>query len=225
MPDKYQILNMNNLKVAAFDWDNTLALSRDAIVRSINDVLAKYGLGDWSKVESLRNPDLSFKDNFSLIFADKAQEAYELYSNIYMQKTALLTKAPLYASEVLQYLRENNVYIVLVTNKERKLLEFELPLLYKKDYFTRIVCGHEALRDKPSPEQLIYAVNGLVDVINTDNVWMIGDSPMDSSCALKCNARAIRIGSPIWKTTEQVDEKIDYFSDFADFLHFIKGSK
>jgi len=225
VPDKHKTLNTTNLKAVAFDWDNTLALSHEALVRSVNVVLAVYGMGDWETVKEKRNPILSFRDNFPLIFGRKANEAYELYRQVYMQKAAELISAPECATEVLQYLLNKNIKIVLVTNKDRALLEYELPLLYPQEWFTRIVCGHEAPHDKPNPEQLIYALDGLVPEISEESVWMVGDSTIDSTCALSCDAKAIRIGEPIWdiKCEDETNEKITFFADFAKLLKALKG--
>ena len=54
-------LNIKNLKIAVFDWDNTLAESRTALVYSINQVLKEYGLNDWETEKKKRNNDLSFR--------------------------------------------------------------------------------------------------------------------------------------------------------------------
>ena len=45
MQTKYD-LNIKNLKIVVFDWDNTLAESRTALIYAINQVLAEYGLKD-----------------------------------------------------------------------------------------------------------------------------------------------------------------------------------
>ena len=76
-------LSIKDLRVAAFDWDNTLAYIREALVFSINKVLPLYGLPCWDIVKTLRDRNLSFRDNFPRIFGDKAHEAYEKYRIIY----------------------------------------------------------------------------------------------------------------------------------------------
>ena len=42
-----QGVSIDKLQVAAFDWDNTLAYSREALVYSINHILPLYNLPDW----------------------------------------------------------------------------------------------------------------------------------------------------------------------------------
>lgn len=215
-------LSTKGLKIAAFDWDNTLAGSREALVYSINQVLPQYGLPDWEVVKNKRDRSLSFKDNFPLIFGKDAEEAYAKYSSIYKKNVRRLIKLPKGTLDVLQFLKRKKVKIVIVSNKDRELFEFESPFLYNEKIFTRIVCGHEAQRDKPYPEQLEFATLGLVDEITPQKVWMIGDSPMDSKCALAAGAKAIRIGRPIWGTADDEESAdIIYVDDFQQLYNLL----
>ncbi len=216
-------LSLISLEVAVFDWDNTLAMSRGALVCSVNKVLAEFGLDDWDKVQHLRDRNLSFRDNFPRIFGSRSEQAYARYREVYRENVASLIKAPEMAVEVLRYLQNKGIENIIVSNKDRLLLDFELPLLYDRTLFSRIVCGHEAKRDKPYPEQLWYGVDGLVSKVSTDNVWMIGDSPMDSNCALSAGAKAIRIGQPIWGCDDvcEKQKEILFFADFVDFYRAI----
>ena len=216
-------MNISELKVAAFDWDNTLALSHDALIYCVNIVLEEFGLPLWDVVKYKRNKNLSFRDNFPRIFGDKAEAAYSRYRQVYLQYVDNMISAPTYAEETLNLLHDRGVKIVIVSNKDRLLLEHELPLLYKPQIFQNIVCGHEALRDKPYPEQLQFAVTDLVDEINYKKVWMIGDSEMDSSCANACGVTAIRIGLPIWEDKLEPQKDALFFANFSEFYRFLKG--
>ena len=170
-------LSITELQTAAFDWDNTLAYSREALVFAINKILPQYNLPQWDEVKQKRNRRLSFRDNFPL---------------------------------------------VIVSNKDRQLFDFEQHFLYSADLFDKVVCGHEAVQDKPSAEQLRYAVKGYVSKISENNVWMIGDSPMDSECALAAGAKAIRIGEPIWGTADTTENtNILFFKNFEMFYNVL----
>lgn len=219
-------LSIKNLRVAAFDWDNTLAYSKEALVFSINKVLPLYNLPCWDIVKTRRDRNLSFRDNFPRIFGDKADEAYEKYRIIYKENAKNFLKKPTDAVNVLNFLHNDSVKIVIVTNKDRELLDFELPFLYDTSLFTKIVCGHEALKDKPDAEQLRFAVTGLVNEIAPQTVWMIGDSPMDSSCALSAGAKAIRIGQPIWEVPNDTENsEILFINNFTTLYDLLKEQK
>lgn len=218
-----QGVSIDKLQVAAFDWDNTLAYSREALVYSINQILPLYNLPEWETVKQLRNRNLSFRDNFPRIFGSKADEAYEKYRVVYKNNAERFLKKPDKAQDVLELLKQRGVKIVIVSNKDRMLFDFELPFLYDIALFDKVVCGHEAQKDKPYPEQLEFAVKNFVQKINADKVWMIGDSPMDSMCALSAGAKAIRIGKPIWGADDD-DKNSDilFIDDFKMFWQMLK---
>ena len=210
-------LNVSNLKAVVFDWDNTLAQSRDALVASVNVVLKKYDLPSWDEVKSKRNNNLSFEDNFPIIFGKNAHKAYQLYRQIYVQIVPNLIKRTRYAYPVLNFFKKRNIPICLMTNKDRYLLDFEMPLLFEAEYFSYIVCGHEAAYNKPHPEHLIQTLKPFLPNIKMQNVWVIGDSPQDSDCACSCGAKAIRIGADLWEEDKNTDKNCLFFDSFVDF--------
>ena len=223
-----QQLNISKLKYVLFDWDNTLAESRTSLVYAVDKVLANYGLPCWEVSKEKRNRNLSFKDNFPLIFGDKAKEAYEEYREIYKQivvnKITTFDKVP----EVIKFFLEHKVRLIIMTNKERCLLEYELPLLFEKNNFYKIVCGHEAPADKPDGQHALYALKGLLkpEEINRDNVWIIGDSPQDSSVALSIGALPIRINKSIWGDgIQEKDSRIIWVENFSKLLKLLKLAK
>lgn len=218
-----QGVSIDKLQVAAFDWDNTLACSREALVYSINQILPLYNLPDWDVVKQQRNRNLSFRDNFPRIFGVQAEEAYERYRIVYKNNAKRFLKRPDKAQDVLLLLKQHKVKIAIVSNKDRELFDFEMPFLYDSSLFDAVVCGHEAQKDKPYPEQLEFAVKGLINEINSDKVWMVGDSPMDSMCALSAGAKAIRIGKPIWGADDN-DKNSDilFIDDFKMFWQMLK---
>ena len=120
------------------------------------------------------------------------------------------------AKEVLQFFHNHQIPVTVVSNKDRELLEDELPRLFDPLLFDTIVCGHEAPRDKPAPQQLQFAVQKYVGAsdITPDNVWMIGDSLMDSECGLAAHAQPILIGKPIWHNVTEVSYKIWHYDNF-----------
>jgi len=213
------MLDTSKLKYVLFDWDNTLVESRSALVAAINHVLSQYHLPVWEKIRHLRDNNLSFKDNFPNLFGTKATEAYDMYRNIYLQIMPQKIKVYPYVEQILDLLKNKNIHFYVVSNKERILLEKEKHLLLPTHDFRKIVCGHEAVADKPSPEQIFYALQDDISAkdITPEKVWVVGDSPMDSQAALAANALPIRVGRSIWGDEGDPDNKIVYFNDFKEF--------
>ncbi len=212
-------LNLKELKAAVFDWDNTLAESRTALVYCVNQVLQEYNMPEWNIVKAKRDNTLSFRDNFPRIFGDKAEEAYEKYTKIYLQNVSKMITTFPKTLEVLQFLKSRDVKIMVMSNKDRKLLDYELPLLFNPALFDNVVCGHEAIKDKPHSEHLFWTLKDVFtpQQINRQNVWVVGDSPQDSACAKNAGALPIRIGKSIWEDETNDTSGIIFFDSFVDF--------
>ncbi len=217
------LLDKSKLLYALFDWDGTLADNRAIVIKSIEQVLAEYGLGNWNDVKKLRNPKLSLRDNFVNFFKDNAFAAYERYLQIYKLNSPQMLKSFPFAAEVIHYLKNQGVEVIIMTNKDRRLLDIELPLLYNPDLFFRIICGHEAPKDKPYPEHIYYSLRGLLSPseINQQNVWMVGDSSQDSDCAISAGATPIRVHEDLFKEQRSSSQMIQYFKSFAEFYDFL----
>lgn len=220
-------LNLAQLQYVIFDWDNTLAESRSTLVLAVNQVLKEYGEPDWEVVKSRRDPNLSFRDNFPRIFGtDRAAAAYERYAEIYEKEVCRHISTFPGVYDVLDFFYLRHIPMMIMSNKDRRLMEIELPLLFDPGLFARVICGHEAPRDKPYPEQIFYTLRGLLkpEEITPEKVWMIGDSPMDSDSAAAANALPIRIGRAIWGDEGAPDKKIIYFNNFEEFYRQLKLS-
>ena len=210
------ILDINKLKVVIFDWDGTLAQSNPPRVEAVNQVLKKHCLPCWEKIKSRRDENLSFMDNFPNLFGSEADVAYHEFCDLYLKIIEQGILGYPKAKEVIELLRSHGVKISIMTNKDRLLLEAELPQLFPLEYFDRIVCGHEAPRDKPCAEHALYTLNGLIDIdsISPDTVWIIGDSKLDNLCAEAIHARPIRINSMLLEQERCLCKDIICFENF-----------
>lgn len=220
-------LNLAELQYVLFDWDNTLAESRTALVATVNQVLSEYGLPSWEVSSRKRDRNLSFRDNFPNIFGpEKAAEAYRRYAELYLQNVPSMISTFPGVKETLSFFHDRGIPMIIMTNKDRRLLEFELPLLFVPELFARIVAGHEAPRDKPYPDHAFYSLRGLLkpEDFSPRKVWIVGDSSQDSSCALAAHALGVRIGRPIWNDEDDLAPGIIRFDDFREFLKSLKNS-
>ena len=213
------------LQYILFDWDGTLADNAKVVLQSVNQVLSEYNLPDWNQMKSRRDPKLSLWDNFANLFGANANQAYERYLQIYKKATPAMVKAFPGAKEVLNFLKAEGRDVMIMTNKDRRLLDIELPLLYDPSIFTRIVCGHEAPRDKPYPEHIFYTLRGLLPQIeiSRQNVWMVGDSDQDSDCALSANALPVRVNQALFGADTYKSDDVFYFDNFSELLKALRG--
>ena len=222
------MLDLNKLKVAVFDWDGTLAETRTPRLWAVNQIMPQYGLPDWESTRNKQDKYLSFMDNFPLVFGkDKAKEAYEKYCEIYCNNVARMIYAFDGVKDCLALLKQKGIKTAIMTNKDRKLLELELPLLFSKQTFDKIVCGHEATEDKPSGEHAWAALKGLIDFedVSPESVWIVGDSLLDNLCALAVNALPIRIEGKAPLIEKADSDKVCYFKDFKHFFQAVKNGE
>ena len=217
-------LNLSKVKFVLFDWDNTLAESKTPLVYAIKQVIAEKNLPSWESLQKVRDHNLSFKANFKNFFKEQADEVYARYAEVYLQNVKRMIKTFPKVHEVVDLLQKHGVKLMVMTNKDRQLLEYELPLLFEPSCFERIVCGCEAPCDKPHKEQVIYTLSGYLkpEEISRSNVWVVGDSPQDSKAALASGALPIRIGKAIWEECETKCDDVIYLEDFADFYECLQ---
>ena len=210
------------LKAVVFDWDGTLAETRTPRLWAVNRIMAEYGLPDWESTRPLQNKYLSFMDNFPLVFGDRAAAAYAEYFDLYKANVARMIKTFPGVRETLDFLRARKIKISVMTNKDRRLLDFELPLLFDPALFDRIVCGHEAAHDKPDAAHALAALDGLVaaEEISPQTVWIVGDSVLDSMTAEAVGALPVRIAG---RCPQENDSRVMYFDNFQQFYRAITG--
>lgn len=216
-------LDCSKVKYALFDWDGTLADNRDVVVTAVNQVLSEYNLPGWEEMKHKRDANLSLWDNFANIFGSDWRRAYDRYVEIYKKLSPSLLRGFPKAADVLHLLKDDGVELMIMTNKDPRLLEIELPRLYDPALFSRITPGHEAPKDKPHPEHIIYTLRGLLapHEINPDDVWMVGDSNQDSDCALAAHALPVRINAPLFGDGGKRSENIVWLKDFAEFYNLL----
>ena len=208
-------------KIIAFDWDNTLALNREVVVNAMNKVLSKYGKAEWDIIKKeKRDKNKSLKENFINFFGeDLEKQAYNDYLNFYHEFNYLL-QAPENAKEMLYMLNKQNIYIIIVSNKERKLLLDEIKVLYNDIKFYKIMANGDSEKNKPDPAPIFKALEDLNIEINYHNVWLIGDSNQDIDCAYNANIQPILYGKGKLAETEYFEEKKKAIPPMVQILNF-----
>ena len=181
-------------KVIVFDWDSTLAQTRQTVVAALEQTLKYYNMPPWKQTKKLRKPMLSLKDNFPLIFGEKSDEAYAYYLSVYQ---AELTHPSVGAERFLALCKRLNIGCYIVSNKEKALLMREVKQCFSGFAFDKILGYGDAPKNKPSAEPVFFALKDIKIDINPYNVWLVGDSLPDAECASQAHVQAIIIGHNI----------------------------
>lgn len=227
--NKFLYMNyLNKPQIIFFDWDNTLALNRDVVVGAMNKVLAKYGKDDWEKTKKeKRDNNKSLKENFVNFFGEELEkQAYNDYLNFYNEFSDLL-KAPDNAKEMLRLLTNKGIKVIIVSNKERKLLLNEINVLYKDINFFKIMANGDSEKNKPDALPIFKALENVNIEINPENVWIIGDSNQDIDCGYNANIQPILYGkgklaeAEYFEQKKQATPQMKQIMDFKEIIDFM----
>ncbi len=130
---------------------------------------------------------------------------------------------------VLQGLAALGIPLGIITNRDREFFGHELRNVGGEDwsqYFLTAVCGDDAARRKPHPDQLARAVTNLGGRLDA-NVWYVGDSTTDTIAAKTAGVTSVFFNGAQWDLpwlnkifpgNERYPSKPDVVvNDFAEF--------
>jgi len=170
-----------------FDWDNTIVDNQrfiaDAVKKTLNEMGASH-----IPYEPYSGPRLEY---FKNIFGDDCYKADTLLKkNLYATplEGVLLFDGII---DVLDFLKQNNVYTAIVSNKLSQFLHNEIKHFKMEKWFDKIVGSGDTPFDKPSPEPLFFALKDAKIEINKKNIAFVGDSIVDMQSAENANVNGI----------------------------------
>lgn len=200
------------------DFDDTLVDTKPIIQKALDNTLKKYNLTQEIIKERGIDINRSLRDYFEEIFEEKLDEARNHFYSFYDQFAVNLEIFP-NALQVLDFLKDYNVYTAIVSNKSHLRLKNEINNRLKLGhYFKSIVGSGEAIEDKPSAIPAKLALEKL-NLDSFDNVWFIGDSFVDMETAKNLGCKAILFG------TESLSQNIEIFyktKNHAELLNLLK---
>jgi len=179
--------------IILFDLDGTLIDSTDAILEGFsvafkrfeykvpNDELIKAQIG--YPLENMFK-SLGAKDHH---ITNLVLEYKNHYRKINKEKTYLLDGAKEAIIEASKF-----ATLGIVTTKTAHFSVVLLENMEIMQYFDTLIGREDVTNPKPHPEPIIKALERLnKNIINKDNIWMIGDTPMDMISAKKANIKSI----------------------------------
>jgi phosphoglycolate phosphatase len=225
---KYKSLSIKP-KAVVFDWDETLADTRSAIIFCMDKVLTNYNMPNWDIVKKEKRDNAkSLKENFINFFGDNWVKAYDEYLCYYKQIFKKYVSLCPRVRETLELLRDQQVKLIIVSNKEKSLLLAEVNYLLKDISFWKILGNGVTDLNKPSSQPIEKAFRHSGIIVNPSNVWLVGDSKQDIECAYQAHCLPVLIGHGKFITDSYVEEKrvselpIINFSDFREFINVLR---
>ena len=218
-------------KVVLFDWHATLVDTLDAMYRAVDDMLPcipELGLfnrlvpGALSKTaEDARLVDyvrqnlalhpkikaerkISRTDIFEVLFGydDEAKyTAHQAFNDAYRQHYGEVHPFEGNERALLLELREFDVKIGVLTNREREFFDHELAVVEDGSWvglFDTVVCGGDTQRRKPSLEPIFKALAN-IDAYPSPACWYVGDSATDVAAAKRAVSTSILFNGAGWE--------------------------
>ena len=175
-----------------FDWYNTLIdTSINIDYTTLNQVLNKIGYKD---IDLNVVPKSTVHQHLTNRLGQKWKEAITLYENS-LENSKKLDNFTLNdgAIELLDTLKENNITMAIVSNKNGESLRSEVQHKNLTHYFDSIIGSGDTLSNKPSPEPVLTALTN-INVQPSKDVFFIGDSISDIQSATGAGCLPIKYG-------------------------------
>lgn len=184
-------------RAVIFDWDNTLVDSWVCIREAYNMTFRHFGMPEWSMEETRGQVAASMRDSFPAMFGDRWPEARDVFTTSF-ESIHLDYLDPLPgAAEMLAALRGEGLVLAVVSNKRGPFLRKEAEIMGWAGHFARLVGADDAEADKPAAAPVFLALSGTGIEAGPD-VWFVGDSPIDTHCAVNsgCTPIVMRPDAP-----------------------------
>ncbi len=211
-----------------FDWDETLAHTREAVSEAIEHTLQKYHKEPWEITKNkYRDKTKSFKENFPNFFGKDAVVAYQDYLDYYQKHCFSQVTPNENAADFLTLCHNKGIKLYIISNKEKSLLQHEVKQCFPSTLFEKILGNGDAPQNKPAPAPVFSALQDSTISITPQNVWLIGDSKQDTDCAYQANIQPILLGKGNFMDKTYLREKqtaplpLLNFSNFHEIMTFL----
>jgi phosphoglycolate phosphatase len=138
-------------------------------------------------------PHHSMRDTAVELFGDLAEKGervfYEYVTKTHLENLKILEGA----DTLLTTLKNQGIYLGIVSNKDGHHLRKEVNHLGWDSHFTQIIGARDTDADKPSPIPVLAALKNS-PIIPSHDVWFVGDSIVDVHCARASGCVPIVVG-------------------------------
>jgi beta-phosphoglucomutase len=204
------------VKAVIFDWDGTLADTKQAVVQAFQNVLVEVGcvvtdrfverlLGVGTKntlEKALRECDIEFDDEMlENLVRDKIESQVELFEtvNLFEGATELLSEL------------QGRTRIALATMSGRKVIDKLLPAKKIEGCFDVVVTADDVSKPKPDPEVFLASAANLG--VDPEDCVVLEDSVFGVRAAKEVKMKCIAVPSGAYSAEELQKEGPDVLVD------------
>ncbi|WP_026943904.1 HAD family hydrolase [Helicobacter rodentium] len=181
-------------KIILFDLDGTLIDSTQAVYEGVCKAFETFNhpIPSYEKVSLQIGHTLEDMFKTFGVESSKIPEFIAVYREYYGEicnaKTHLLDNAQQAITEAYSF-----AHLGVVTTKTGKYSKIILEHLKVLEYFTCVVGREDVKEAKPSAEPILLALKSMPTNIAQDNIYMIGDTPLDIQAANNANIKSIGV--------------------------------
>ena len=121
----------------------------------------------------------SAREYYPKVYGDDAGKAQEILYDYVEEHHLNYLELPEGVKECLDELQSSNMPMAVVSNKRHKTLLKEIEYLGFESYFQFIIGAGVAVKDKPSPDPLLAAIDELNPDFTPQDILYVGDTETD----------------------------------------------
>ncbi|MBD5165612.1 HAD family hydrolase [Helicobacter sp.] len=213
-------------KIILFDLDGTLIDSTEAVYEGFCEAFRHFHQPLPSRQAVVSQIGNTLEDMFSTLnvkssaLSDFIRVYREHYGKICNDKTYLLESAK---EAILQ--AQEFAYLGVVTTKLSKYSKILLDNFGVLNYFHCVIGREDVKEAKPSAEPILLALESMPKGISRNNIYMVGDTPLDIQAANNANIKSIGILSG-YASLELLQQYTNHIAkDALEAVLFIKDSE
>ena len=188
----YSLIGVDEInfpQIVIFDYNDTLVDSWPIALKVFNDCLIHLGHRPMTPAEQYALPYIPDPELLSIITSKPLNKTYKIYDKFYNCHHKRPDPPIKGAVDLLTYLKEEHVDLILISNKPSKLLHKTLRQM-KWDMFDSVIGAGDLSVTKPDPKVVELAIKG--KKVASKEIWFVGDAYTDMQCASGSNV------FPIW---------------------------
>ena len=214
-----------NIRLAIFDFDGTIADTREAIIVAKQETMRIHGLPVLDDAACASTIGYTAKAGFLRLYPDMADELANACTATYRRlfeekKKAIPPKLFPGMMETLEALAARGITCTIATARNQVSCHEMLEGLGVKKYFSYILCGESTQNLKPHPEAVLKTLADLG--CQPEEAVVIGDMPMDIGMGRGAGVRTcgVTYGNASRETLLEAgaDFVIDQIGELLDIL-------
>lgn len=206
-----------------FDWDNTLISSWSKLHAAVAATMEHLSMEPWTMDQVKSRMHRSSREFFPEVFADKWEQAREIFYKNYRDNVEIELTPLDYAVDTLDMLKGSGVKMAIVSNKTGEYLRAEVESLGWGQYFDSVLGAYDLDEDKPSPKPVYHTLEKLGIEPGT-HTWFVGDTIVDVECAINSGCYPILFGHQIEEAPHPNDKDIVHYHavDHQDLMELFR---